>query len=154
MRSSVLKHLCENDQYTRIIRLSSISSKHLAFAKAGVRYKRATNIGPGGDKDVDALVRMLDSGREEGGLEMLAGASDQPQLLLTCGRTSALKLKFTAHDKDMLCTIQSAVSRRFLMQYCDGLHLVGTGTFGAVFGTARNLSSSSNNAGGGRKRRR
>jgi hypothetical protein len=88
---------------------------------------------PGGDKDVDALVRMLDFGREDGGLEMLAGAVDQPQLLLTCGSTSALKLKFTALDKDMLCTIQSAASRRFLMQYCDGLHLVGTGTFGAVF---------------------
>ena len=27
---------------------------------------------PGGDKDVDALVCMLDFGREDGGLEMLA----------------------------------------------------------------------------------
>jgi hypothetical protein len=129
----ILKHLCENDQYASIIRLSSISSKHLALAKADVHYKRAANMRPGGDKDVDALVRMLDFGREDGGLEMLAGAVDQPQLLLTCGSTSALKLKFTALDKDMLCTIQSAASRRFLMQYCDGLHLVGTGTFGAVF---------------------
>ncbi len=44
--------------------------------------------------------------------------SDQPQLLLTCGSSPARKLKFTALDKDMLCTIQSAASRRFLMQYC------------------------------------
>ncbi len=70
---------------------------------------------PGSDKDVDALVRMLDFGREEGCLEMLAGASDQPHLLLTCCSSPALKLKFTALDKNMLCTIQSGTSRRFLI---------------------------------------
>jgi hypothetical protein len=129
----ILKHLCDKDDYTSIIRLSSISPKILSLAKADVHYKRAANMRPGSDKDVDALVRMLEFGREEGGLEMLAGASDQPQLLLTCGSSPALKLKFTALDKDMLRTIQSATSRRFLMQFCDGLHLVGSGTFGAVF---------------------
>jgi hypothetical protein len=158
----ILKHLCKKDYYTSIIRLSSISPKNLSLAKADVHYKRAANMRPGSDKDVDALVRMLDFGSEEGGLEMLAGASDQPQLLLTCGSSPALKLKITVLDKDMLCTIQSATSRGFLMQYCDGLHLVGSGTFGAVFilmqgSLDRNSDEnfpSSHNTGGGCKRRR
>jgi hypothetical protein len=113
--------------------ITSISTNVLSLAKADVHYKQAANMRPGGDKDVDALVRMLDNGRGEDGLQMLAGESDQPRFLLTCGGSSALKLKFGALDKDMLCTVQSAASRRFLMKYCDGLHLVGTGTFGAVF---------------------
>jgi hypothetical protein len=129
----ILKHLCEHDQYASIIRLSSISTKLWSLAKADVHYKQAANMRPGGDENVDALVRMLDFGCADGGLEMLAGASVQPPLLLTCGSSPALKLKFAALDKEMLCTIQSAASRRFLMKYCDGLHLVGTGTFGAVF---------------------
>ncbi len=69
----ILKHLCENDHYTSIIRLSSISPRILSLAKADIHYKRAANMRPGGDKDVDALVRMLNFGHEEGSLEMEAG---------------------------------------------------------------------------------
>ncbi len=88
--------------------ITSISTNVLSLAKADVHYKQAANMRPGGDKDVDALVRMLDNGRGEDGLQMLAGESDQPRFLLTCGGSSALKLKFGALDKDMLCTVQSA----------------------------------------------
>ena len=57
----------------------------LLLAKADVHYKRAANVRPGGDEDVDALVRMLDFGRGEGGLEMLAGASVTAHMLhFTC----------------------------------------------------------------------
>jgi hypothetical protein len=84
--------------------------------------------------DVDALVRMLDFGlaanANAGGADPAAA---QPQLVITCAENTALRIKFAGIDKDMLRTMQSADSRRFLMKHCDGLKVVGMGTFGAVF---------------------
>jgi serine/threonine protein kinase len=105
----------------------------LSLAQADVHYKQATNLRPGGDMDVDALVRMLDfsqNGPNAGGADPAAA---QPQLLFTCAENSALRIKFAGLDKAMLQTMQSAESRRFLMKHCDGLKMVGMGTFGAVF---------------------
>ena len=131
----VLRYLCEHDQYISILLLSSISPKILSLAQADVHYKQAANLRPGGDMDVDALVRMLDyglagSGPQTGGADPAAAL---PQLLLTCADNTALKIKFGGLDKAMLHTIQSVESRRYLMKHCDGLKLVGMGTFGAVF---------------------
>ncbi len=56
----VLKHLNEKNQHRSIILLSSISQNILSLAQADVHYRQAANMRPGGDKDLDALVSMLD----------------------------------------------------------------------------------------------
>ncbi len=132
----ILRYLCDHHQYRTILLLSSISPKILSLAQADVHYKQAAILRPGGDMAVDTLVRMLDYGLAANG--PIAGGADpaaaQPQLLLTCAENTALKVKFAGLEKAMLQTMQSAESRRFLLkQDCDGLKMVGMGTFGAVF---------------------
>ena len=110
----VLRCLCDHDQHRTILLLSSISPKILSLAQADVHYKQAANMLPGGDMDLDALVRMLDyglagRGPHTGGADPAAAL---PQLLLTCAENSALKIKFAGLDKAMLHTIQSVESRR------------------------------------------
>ena len=133
----VLKYLNEKNQHRTIILLSSISQNIWSLAQADVHYRQAANMRPGGDKDLDALVRMLDYSFE--------GVADPgpslPQLELSCAETSVMRIKFGALDKEMLRTVNSVESRRFLNKHCDGLKLVGMGTFGAVFILMKGLKS-------------
>ncbi len=64
-----------------------------------------------------------------------------PQLELSCAEISAMRIKFRALDKEMLHTVNSVESRRFLNKHCDGLKLMGMGTFGAVFILIKDLKS-------------
>ena len=69
-----------------ITNIGQFDSVLWSLAQADVHYKQAANLRPGGDMDVDALVRMLDyglaaNGPNAGGAGPAAVA--QPQLLLT-----------------------------------------------------------------------
>ena len=75
----ILRYLSDHHQYRTIILLSAISPKILSLAQADVHYKQATNLRPGGDMDVDALVRMLDfsqNGPNAGGADPAAAEGD------------------------------------------------------------------------------
>jgi hypothetical protein len=60
---------------------------------------------------------------------------------LSCAETCALRIKFGALDQEILRTINSKESRRFLTKHCDCLKLVEMGTFGAGFILMKGLNS-------------
>jgi hypothetical protein len=96
----VLKHLNKKNNTEPSFCCQNIWS----LAQPDVHYRQAANMRPGGDKDLDALVHMLDYS--------FKGVADPgpslPQLELSCAETSAMRIKFGALDKEMLRTVKSA----------------------------------------------